>query len=227
MDPFSQPSAGSPASLLPVKSDVGSTAAPRFSDDLRAILGSHAKEGITIGEFEAAMKGRGFAVLLIIFTIPFCLPLPLPGLSSPFGLAILLIGARLGMGMRPWLPAFVLRRKITPEFLQKLIPATIRIVAPLEKIIRPRLGILFFPGARHLVGWSIALGGLLLCLPLPIPFTNVIPAVPVLLLALGLMERDGMVLLAGYVLLAVAVASFGAMAYFGTEGVMSVIQHLT
>ena len=55
------------------------------------------------------------------------------------------------------------------------------------------------PWAVNLIGVGIVSGGFLLSLPLPIPVINSLPAVSVMLLAAGLMERDGLLVLWGYV----------------------------
>jgi len=49
---------------------------------------------------------------------------------------------------------------------------------------------------------------LVLLLPLPIPFTNSFPAWAILLLAAGLLERDGLFILGGYVVFAAGVFYF-------------------
>ena len=51
---------------------------------------------------------------------------------------------------------------------------------------------------RILTVLALASGGLLLLLPLPIPFTNTIPAWAVVLLAAGMMQRDGLLVLLGH-----------------------------
>ena len=47
-------------------------------------------------------------------------------------------------------------------------------------------------------GLVIFFCGFVLSLPLPIPFTNTIPAIAILLLSMGMMEEDGLFILLGY-----------------------------
>ena len=49
-------------------------------------------------------------------------------------------------------------------------------------------------------GLSILISGFVLALPLPIPFTNTLPAWSILLTAAGMMENDGLVIVAGYLM---------------------------
>ena len=58
---------------------------------------------------------------------------------------------------------------------------------------------------------------MLLLLPLPIPFSNVIPAWAILLVAGGLLERDGAFILAGHIFTVLAIAFFGVVGFFGLE----------
>ena len=149
-------------------------------------------------ELEKALKGRGFAMLLILLAPPFCI-VPVPELSTPFGIAVFLIGSRIAAGQTPWLPAFVLRKSIPPKRLAKKLAGGIRFALVMEKCVRPRMHFLQrWPGMMNLIGIGIASGGLLLLLPLPIPFTNTIPAWAVVLLAAGMMQRDGLLVPLGH-----------------------------
>jgi hypothetical protein len=67
---------------------------PPLSSDLAALRLSSAGRSMTVDELQAALKGRGVAMLLLLLALPFCL-VPVPGLSTPFGIAVLLIGIEL------------------------------------------------------------------------------------------------------------------------------------
>jgi hypothetical protein len=191
----------------------------RLSADLVVLRQRLEGRSLSIGELEQALKGRGFAMLLLFLALPFCF-VPIPGLSTPFGLAVSLIGIRIAARRKPWLPAFVLRKRLSATRLARLLHGTIRFVRLLERVVRPRMEFLHrWPGILNLIGLSIAAGGLLLLLPLPIPFSNTIPAWAVVLLTAGMMERDGLLVLAGYTL---TLASWGlliAIWSLGTTGV--------
>ncbi len=143
---------------------------------------------MTVDELQAALKGRGVAMLLLLLALPFCL-VPVPGLSTPFGLAVLLIGIRIMFRQKPWLPKFIRQRRISAPRLMKVLSGGIRFAKLMEKIVKPRMHFLHsWPGAMNLIGLGIAAGGLLLLLPLPIPFSNMVPAWAVVLLTAGMME---------------------------------------
>ena len=173
----------------------------RLSSDLdRLLIHASGRQGMSIGEIEAELKGRGFDILIMFMAIPFVVPI-LPGLSTPFGLAIAVMGIRLATLRRPWLPEFVLARRIEEKHLERIISAMRSFARKLERLVKPRmLFVLQWPMMTSLIGLAITSGGLILALPLPIPFSNTLPALSVLLLAAGMMERDGLLVLSGHVI---------------------------
>ena len=193
--------------------------ASRLSNDLTGLRARSAGKSLTVNELEKALKGRGFAMLLLLLALPFCF-IPVPGLSTPFGIAVLLIGVRIAAGQKPWLPEFIRRKSISPKRLAKLLDGATRFARLMEKFVRPRMHFLQrWPGMMNLIGLGIASGGLLLLLPLPIPFSNTIPAWAVVCLAAGMMERDGRLVLLGYIMTLVSWAFIGLVWLLGAKGV--------
>jgi hypothetical protein len=171
----------------------------RLSEDLRELLRHASGRSVTIEEIEQILRGRGVAMLILLLAAPFIIPTP--GLSVPFGIAICLLGLRIALGGRSALPRFILRREVAYSTLEKVVTRIAAVVEKLEKRIRPRMHFLQdHPRMVNLIGFGIISGGFILSLPLPIPFSNGLPAVSIMLLAAGLMERDGLLVLWGYVL---------------------------
>ncbi|MCE9611020.1 MAG: exopolysaccharide biosynthesis protein [Chthoniobacter sp.] len=171
----------------------------RLSEDLRALLVEAAGRSITVEEIERILRGRGVAILILLFAAPFIVPAP--GLSVPFGIAICVLGMRIAIGGRSALPQFVLRKEISFPTLQRIVSPVVRVAEKLEKRIRPRMHFLQdHPRMVNLIGIGIVSGGFILSLPLPVPFSNLLPAVSIMCLAAGLMERDGLLVLWGYVM---------------------------
>jgi len=174
----------------------------RLSDDLRELLQEARGRSLTIGELEQILQGRGFALFILLMSLPFCFPVALPGLSIPFGVVIMLLGLRIGMGQKPSLPAFILRREVKYSVLEKIVSFGLKLTTKMEKVARPRMEFLRkSPGMINLIGVGISSGGIQLLVPFPpvVPFTNMIPAISIVLLTAGMIERDGVFVLAGYV----------------------------
>ena len=200
---------------------------PPFSQELRELALRFADREVRLGEILDATQGRGFFLLLVFITLPFLTPIPLPGFSIPFGLVTFLIGARLAMGRKPWVPQKLLARRLPPRFLPRLLNAASRVVRWLEYLLKPRLVFLQeWLVFRRVAGALIMICGLLLILPLPLPFSNSLPAFTVLLLAAGSLERDGAFFLAGCFVFLVCAAYFVFLALGGAHVWDNLRQHL-
>src|SRR5215468_12007353 len=119
----------------------GSAAQSRLSADLELLQVRVRGRSLTLFELKQSLKGRGSAMLLILLALPFCF-IAIPGLSTPFGIAICLIGGCLVMGREPWLPRFILRWRLSSTRLAQLLTGAITVARQLERFVRPRLGFL-------------------------------------------------------------------------------------
>ncbi len=174
----------------------------RFSEELTKIAHEANGHRITIGEIESVLHGRGFAATLLIICIPFIQPIPLPGLSVPFGVAIALIGLRLAFRRKAHIPRMVRERTIETERLKKILLAGAKVFRSIEHLFKERLEVMFRWPLDHFIGLTIFLSGIALCLPLPpvVLFSNSIPAWAVIFCCLGFIERDGLLVMIGHVL---------------------------
>ena len=100
--------------------------------------------------------------------------------------------------------------KAAQRIYHQILERRSRVLRWLEVLLRPRLGFLHDQVLfRRVSGAFIMVSGLLLLLPVPVPFTNTLPALTVILLAAGAMERDGVFFLAGCGLFALTASYFG------------------
>ncbi len=194
------------------------SAPPRLSDELQRLIDAFAERSVRLREVLEVTHGRGYTMLLILVTFPFCTPLPMPGFSMPFGLVIAFIGFRLALGQKPWLPARLLDTELPPKFFPRFLAATRRLARWLERCLKPRLSeVLRWRLVRQGMGAMILVSGLLMVLPFPLPFSNGLPAMSVLLLAAAILEEDGYVAIAGAFVFALAVSFFVAIFWGGAE----------
>ncbi|MFY9270418.1 MAG: exopolysaccharide biosynthesis protein [Candidatus Manganitrophaceae bacterium] len=191
----------------------------RLSEDLRHILKEADGKGVTIGRIIDILHGRGFDVLVILLSLPFSTPIPLPGLSTPFGMILMFFGLRIALRKHPWLPQRLLRIEISFPTLTRIIHGALAVATRLEKILHPRLR--FFkdwPSFNFLNGMAILTSAFVLALPLPIPFTNTLPAWSIILMAAGMMENDGAVIMGGYLMAGLTWVYLVSLAWFGKAG---------
>jgi hypothetical protein len=199
-----------------------------FSQELGELAAHFAGRPVTLAEILAATKGRGFNLLLLFIALPFITPIPTPGVSIPFGMVIAIIGARLALGREPWLPRRLLHRELPPRLLNGVLNAGGRVLRFLEKFLRPRL--LFIHEHfiyRRLAGLFITVSGLFMLLPLPVPFSNGLPAWAVVFLAAAALERDGVCFILGCIMFGLASAFFVLLALGGGEMVHQLWRALT
>jgi hypothetical protein len=213
--------------IMTARSDNLGVKGMTFSQELRVLTEQFGDRPVRLGEIMEATRGRGFRLLLVLISLPFLTPIPLPGLSTVFGLVVTVIGTRLALGQKPWLPHRLLQRELPPRFLGRMLGAASRIVRVLEYLMKPRMVFMQeHAGFRRVSGALIALSGILLLVPLPVPFSNFLPALTVVLLAAGSLERDGLFFIGGCVAFVVTVAFFTLLALGGVEVVDQIRQFL-
>jgi hypothetical protein len=188
-------------------------AARKLSDELEGIM---ADGEITLREVIVVLQGRAYNLLMLLLALPFLLPIPLPGLSTALGLVIAIIAARLTLGQKPWLPDRLLDKKLPRKFFPTVIGGARRFLRFLEVMLRPRLLLLTTPLLVQLHSFIIFLAACVLLLPLP-PGTNFPPAVCIVVMAVGLLERDGLFVLGGYVAFALNGLFFTYFAIYGQK----------
>ncbi|MCX6968136.1 MAG: exopolysaccharide biosynthesis protein [Verrucomicrobia bacterium] len=188
----------------------------RLSQEIAALLAEG--RSLSIGEIESILQSRGVALLIMLLSAPFLIP-SVPGLSTPFGAAIILMGACLACGRKPWLPQFVLRRELSLEMLRKILGVLIQLLQCMERLTQPRIEFLQSgPGMSNLIGLGIASGGIFLFLPIMVPVMNTLPTLSILFLTAGMMERDGLFVILGYFFGLAAWVYFGAWLLLGKAG---------
>jgi len=197
----------------------------KLSVELANLRTAAGERAITLREVIQVLGGRAYMLLVLLLALPFITPIPLPGLSTPFGLAIFLIAFRLSLGQRPWLPRKLQRKVLPSGFIARVFGMAEKVLKIFEKILRPRLTFLTDTALLvQLHAVLMLLAALVLLLPLPIPFTNSFPAWVILLLAAGLLERDGLFILGGYVVFVAGVFYFIFLGEAATTLVQSLLE---
>ena len=156
-------------------------------------------ERITLGDFVDVLGERSFGILLLIFALPSVLPLgAIPGVSAVFGLPMAVVALQLMLGLKkPVMPSWLLSRSIPRADLARIVTKVMPYLQKTEKLLKPRLPLMTGSVAERIVGGiCLALAAIV---TLPIPFGNQPPSTAVALFALGLFERDGLFVIAGFI----------------------------
>ncbi len=168
--------------------------ADRLSAILVAIAEADDRDRISVGDLLQALKRRALGALMFIFAIITALPMP-PGVSAVVGAPLVFLSAQLMLGMNAWLPRIITDRSLSRVDFHRVVRAASPWLARAEGIMRPRFEFLARRPAVHVMGLVAFVMALLVLLP--IPGANMAPSVAICIIALGLLERDGVWIVLG------------------------------
>jgi len=194
----------------------------RLSQMLEQIAADETREAISFGDLLAALHGRAFGALMIIFAFPNILPSP-PGLAGVLGLPLVILSAQMMLGRLPRLPAFIARRSLPRASFAALFTRATPWLARAERLLRHRLAVMTTAPAQQAIGLVCLI--LSLVLILPIPLGNMLPSIAICLFALGVLERDGLWIIGGLLFSVFAVGFVGGMAYAVIKSAIFVVMN--
>jgi len=168
----------------------------RTSTLLRELVLENTAEYITLGNVLDQLGDRAFGFMIFLLAFPNCLPVP-PGFSTVTGLLILPIALQFfWQRERLHLPQAIRNRPISRAVLARAVKVILPGLTAMEKLFRPRWQFLCRGWGERIVGLMILMLTCLLLTPLPPPM-HFLPASGLGLIALGVMERDGLVITGG------------------------------
>lgn len=204
-----------------------STGRPRAFSDVVEMLGTRPGEKLCLGEIVEAFGDRAFGPVMFFFALINMLPWP-PGGTTLTGAPLLLLSMELALGReRLWIPGWAERVAVKRQTFHKLSHRFRKPLKLTEKLARPRLLILTGGLGQGLIGLACVF--LSTVLVLPIWGGNLLPAVAIGFFALGVMQRDGLSVLIGWLLTAATVAVLflaWALIVAGVEHVIRGFEHL-
>ena len=166
---------------------------------------------VSIGWLIAELGERSFGLSLLVMAIIALLP----GASTIVGLLIAWPAIQLILGHdTAALPRVMARREVEVDRLARVIAVVVPRLAWVERLIRPRWPAVFST-TRRLIGTTMLLVGLTLISP--VPFSHVVPALVIMLLALAYLEEDGFALLLALFAALCSLAVTGATVWGAVE----------
>lgn len=190
-------------SQLPVTEQTQPMPPRRLSQVLRE-LAEQTDGPVAVAAIRDALADRSFAALLAVFAALNMLPLP-PGTSVILGIPLVIVSAQMMFGRgEAWLPAFVLRKKVSRTHFDYAIRKLVPWLQLLERFVRPRYWPI--PRAQTDIVIGVIAFVLAIAVTLPIPLGNWMPALASAMIALALSERDGVLLGAGFAVAAISLA---------------------
>ena len=199
------------------------------ADKLEAAIAALPPGSVTLAQVRDLVGADGLMLLTAFLTIVFLVPVSVPGVSTVFGAGILLIGISRLFRLELWLPKRIEQRLVATERLRVALQRGLVWFRRLERISRPqRIAWAASDGAVRIVNdCALILGAALLMAPFGlIPFSNTFPAIALLFLAIGSLQRDGLFILIGHVSNLVTIAYFALLIGGGGYALMSFMQRL-
>ncbi len=170
---------------------------------------------VAIFDLVRAMEGAGFGLTLMIFSFGILIPLP-PPFPSLIAVPLVIFSFQMMIGLKaPKLPNFIGKRKIKRSILITLVRKSAPYIGKVERILRPRLIFMTTILAERFLGlFTLAFSSFVL---IPVPFSNLIPGLGILIISFGLIGRDGLVIILGIVIGFIGMAIFLITLIFGLE----------
>ncbi len=182
-----------------------------LGEQIERLIESLPEDHLRLGDLLNVLGDEGLLLLGLMMTLVFLIPVSIPGVSTIFGAAILLIGLSRLRGRPLWLPQKLKQRPLPAKRLRPALRTGMKWVRRMEKISRPyRLSSWVDSRPMYVLNnLAFILAALLLMAPFGfVPFSNTLPGIALLLYSVGFIQRDGGAILLGHL------ANIGTIVYF-------------
>jgi hypothetical protein len=180
----------------------------------RLIAATEAVDRLTVGAMVDSLGRSGHGLVLLMLALPSFIPVPGLPTGLVFGVALMFVAVQMIRGQQTVaLPGWIRRQSLPRSALLAIVTRLDSWMLKLERLLRPRLHALTEGAAMSIVGLLVLVMGVTLLLP--VPFGNQGPAFAVIVFAFGIMEKDGVAIIAGAVLAAIGFAWNIALVIFG------------
>ena len=164
----------------------------RVSDLLAELAKTWPHERVSLGDVTQLLGERGYGVLMLVLALPGAVP----GVASIAAIPLALVALQLAIGLpRPWLPRFLAARSLSRTEFARIAARVAPHLNRIERLLRPRLMVLTGPLGERVIGVACLVLALLLTVPILFNWPLV---VPIALMALGVLERDGVFAVIGF-----------------------------
>jgi hypothetical protein len=187
---------------------------------------AHIREGdISIDAILEAFHERGFGFFLMFLSLPMLVPVPKPpGFTTFFGIPLALLCCQQMLGYhRIWMPEFIRKRQLPRDTVIRTVQFLIPYLTRIEPWLHPRLGHMTQGYFSHLIGFT----GMLMSasILLPLPGSNMIPALGLSIMSAGVIVRDGVAVIVGALIgLIYMILYYGLIILIGQQGLGMISQ---
>lgn len=161
-------------------------------------LAARPEERITIYDIDHAFGDRAFSAIMLVFGL-LSMAAVIPGSSAFTGAPLFVVALQMVSGRASlWLPAKIGNRSVRPSDIERMNARFLPVLRRIERLLVPRLSFMFAPISLRFLGLVCLI--LSAIIVLPIPFGNLAPGFAIVLIAIAILTRDGLAVIAGVAL---------------------------
>jgi hypothetical protein len=179
------------------------------------VVNKSSSDRIPVRDLVDAMQAIGFGLAMMIFAFGIIIPLP-PPFPSIIAMPLIIFSLQMIAGYTaPKLPKrfekITVKRSVVAMLVQKSAPY----ICKVENILRPRLGFVTTPRAERVIGVFALIFSSFIVLPMPL--SNFIPGLGILIISFGLLGKDGLVVICGIIVGLMGIAISTTSILLGVE----------
>jgi len=162
---------------------------------LEDLVNKSSADKVSVGDIINSMEAIGFGLALMIFSLGIIIPLP-PPFPSIISLPLVVFSAQMFIGMNaPKLPLWLAKKEVKRSVLATMVQKSSPYLRKVERILKPRLSLMSHVIAERIVGFFLL--GFSSFILVPLPLSNFIPGLGILITSFGLMGKDGLIIILG------------------------------
>lgn len=198
------------------------------SDTLEKVA-NHYREStrVTINDLLTSLRHRGFGLLMLVLVLPNCVPIPIPpGGSTILSIPLFFIALQMLWGKNsPWLPKWLRAKSLERTKVDKIVSVAAPKLRWVEKFLHPRFSFTSTKSGERFVGfiWLI----FAISIAVPLPMTNFLPGVGTLFMALGMLGRDGVIVILGIIIGCLGVIFTISLLTIGSAAIIAIFPFLS
>ena len=190
---------------------------------LEDVITSSNEDRITVRDLVNAMDSIGFGLVMLIFSFGITLPLP-PPFPSIISIPLVLFSIQMFLGYKsPKLPKKFSNLTVKRQVASTLVQKSLFYTSKAEKILKPRLEFMFCSNGERVIGLFILIFSSFILLPMPL--SNFIPGVGILIMSLGLLSKDGVALICGIIIGLIGIIISTTLTILGFEFMAKIIEY--
>lgn len=154
---------------------------------------------LSLGQIISILGDECHPILLLFLSLPYLIPVSIPGMSTPSGVLICMVAVMQFLNKPPWIPLRFKSKMISAKTLVHISEAGEKAWIKLAPMIHERWLIFYDIKIFKFINFLVLIiNAILLSLPLPIPLTNTLPGIAIILCSLGYTEKDGLFIFLSY-----------------------------